>query len=77
MAKSFTGRKRVSIDFGRIPSAVPMPNLIEMQKTSYYAFLQMDVPSDSRTASCLEEVFRSVFPIKDFSDRGTLEYVKY
>ncbi len=77
MAKSFTGRKRVRIDFGRIPSAVPMPNLIEMQKTSYDAFLQMDVPSDSRTASGLEEVFRSVFPIKDFSDRGTLEYVKY
>jgi DNA-directed RNA polymerase subunit beta len=77
MAKSFTGRKRVRIDFGRIPSAVPMPNLIEMQKTSYDEFLQMDVPSDSRTPSGLEEVFRSVFPIKDFSDRGTLEYVKY
>jgi DNA-directed RNA polymerase subunit beta len=77
MAKSFTGRKRVRIDFGRIPSAVAMPNLIEMQKTSYDEFLQMDVPSDSRTPSGLEEVFRSVFPIKDFSDRGTLEYVKY
>jgi DNA-directed RNA polymerase subunit beta len=77
MAKSFTGRKRIRINFGRLPSAVPMPNLIEMQKASYDEFLQMDVPSNARTPSGLEEVFRSVFPIKDFSDRGTLEYVKY
>ncbi len=77
MAKSFTGRKRIRIDFGRIPSAVPMPNLIEMQKTSYDEFLQMDVPADGRTPSGLQEVFKSVFPIKDFSDRGTLEFVKY
>jgi DNA-directed RNA polymerase subunit beta len=77
MAKSFTGRKRIRIDFGRIPSAVPMPNLIEMQKTSYDEFLQMFVPPEKRTPSGLEEVFRSVFPIKDFSERGTLEFVKY
>ena len=77
MAKSFTGRKRVRIDFGRIPSAVPMPNLIEMQKTSYDEFLQMEVPAGERTVSGLQEVFKSVFPIKDFSDRGTLEFVKY
>jgi DNA-directed RNA polymerase subunit beta len=77
MAKSFTGRKRIRINFGRLTSAVPMPNLIEMQKASYDEFLQMDVPSNARTPSGLEEVFRSVFPIKDFSDRGTLEYVKY
>jgi DNA-directed RNA polymerase subunit beta len=77
MAKSFTGRKRIRYDFGRLPSAVPMPNLIEMQKTSYDEFLQMGVPPRERTDTGLQEVFKSVFPIKDFSDRGTLEFVQY
>ena len=77
MAKSFTGRKRVRLDFGRIPSAVPMPNLIEMQQSSYEEFLHMDIPADERPSTGLQQVFKSVFPIKDFSDRGTLEFVKY
>jgi DNA-directed RNA polymerase subunit beta len=77
MAKSYTGRKRIRINFGRIPSAVVMPNLIEMQKTSYDQFLQINVRSHERENSGLHEVFRSVFPIRDFSDRGTLEFVKY
>ena len=77
MAKSYTGRKRIRLNFGRIPTTVAMPNLIEMQKTSYDQFLQMDVPAHQRTNTGLQEVFRSVFPIRDFSDRGTLEFVKY
>ena len=77
MAKSFTGRKRIRLDFGRIPSAVPMPNLIEMQQSSYEEFLHLGVPADERPDTGLQEVFKSVFPIKDFSDRGTLEFVKY
>ena len=54
-----------------------MPNLIEVQKTSYDKFLQMDVVAEERESSGLQEVFKSVFPIKDFSERGTLEFVKY
>jgi DNA-directed RNA polymerase subunit beta len=54
-----------------------MPNLIEVQKSSYEQFLQRDVPVDKRTNTGLQEVFKSVFPIKDFSERGTLEFVKY
>jgi DNA-directed RNA polymerase subunit beta len=77
MATSFTGRKRIRLDFGRLPSAVPMPNLIEMQKSSYDEFLHMGVPNEERPDTGLQEVFKSVFPIKDFSDRGTLEFVKY
>ena len=77
MATSFTGRKRIRYNFGRLPSAVPMPNLIEMQKSSYDEFLHMGVPADERPSTGLQEVFKSVFPIKDFSDRGTLEFVKY
>ncbi|MCC6470618.1 MAG: DNA-directed RNA polymerase subunit beta, partial [Alphaproteobacteria bacterium] len=74
---SFTGRKRVRKSFGRIPEVAPMPNLIEVQKSSYDAFLQMDTPPEKRTSVGLQEVFRSVFPIKDFSERAQLEFVKY
>ena len=77
MAQSFTGRKRIRKEFGRIQAAADMPNLIEVQKTSYDKFLQMDVEVDDRTDSGLQEVFRSVFPISDFSENGTLEFVKY
>ncbi|MBF0267772.1 MAG: DNA-directed RNA polymerase subunit beta [Alphaproteobacteria bacterium] len=77
MAKSYTGRKRIRKSFGRIPSIAPMPNLIEVQKSSYDRFLQMDTPPEKRDESGLQEVFKSVFPIKDFSERGTLEFVRY
>ncbi|HZH28423.1 MAG TPA: DNA-directed RNA polymerase subunit beta [Azospirillaceae bacterium] len=77
MAKSFTGRKRVRKSFGRIPEVIRMPNLIEVQRSSYDYFLQMDVPHDKRKNVGLQEVFRSVFPIKDFSERSILDFVRY
>ena len=77
MVNSFTGRKRVRKTFGRIAAAAPMPNLIEVQKTSYDQFLQLEVPASERINQGLQEVFRSIFPIRDFSERGTLEFVKY
>ncbi len=77
MEKSFTGRKRVRKYFGRLAAAVEMPNLIEVQKTSYEQFLQRETEANQRTDSGLQEVFKSVFPIKDFSERGTLEFVGY
>ncbi len=54
-----------------------MPNLIEVQKSSYDHFLQMGVPAHERADLGLQEVFKSVFPIKDFSDRARLEFVRY
>ncbi len=77
MASTFTGRKRVRKNFGRIAAAVPMPNLIEVQKSSYDQFLQRHVTAENRPDLGLQEVFKSVFPIRDFSSRGTLEFVKY
>ncbi|MFN8721590.1 MAG: DNA-directed RNA polymerase subunit beta [Rhodospirillales bacterium] len=77
MAKSFTGRKRVRMSFGRIPEVIRMPNLIEVQRSSYDHFLQMDVLHDRRKNVGLQEVFRSVFPIKDFSERAVLDFVRY
>ncbi len=77
MTKSFTGRMRVRKDFGRLASVVPMPNLIEVQKTSYDQFLQRYTAAEDRTDTGLQEVFKSGFPITDFAERGTLEFVKY
>ncbi|MBB2167338.1 DNA-directed RNA polymerase subunit beta [Gluconacetobacter aggeris] len=77
ITKSFTGRKRIRKSFGRIPEIAPMPNLIDVQRASYEAFLQMNVSPDSRTQTGLQEVFRSVFPINDFAGRGRLEFVHY
>ncbi len=75
--KSFTGQKRIRKSFGRIPEVVSMPNLIDVQRSSYEGFLQMATPPDSRTQTGLQEVFKSVFPIDDFAGRGRLEFVYY
>ncbi|PWR21094.1 DNA-directed RNA polymerase subunit beta [Zavarzinia aquatilis] len=77
MAISFTGRKRVRKSFGRIPEVTTMPNLIEVQKSSYDQFLQIDIPAEKRTDTGIQGVFKSVFPIKDFSENAHLEFVKY
>jgi DNA-directed RNA polymerase subunit beta len=77
MAQSFTGKKRIRKSFGRIPEAVQMPNLIEVQRSSYEQFLQRDGRSGPRRDEGIEAVFRSVFPIKDFNERAVLEYVSY
>ncbi|MCA3751509.1 MAG: DNA-directed RNA polymerase subunit beta, partial [Phenylobacterium sp.] len=77
MAQSFTGKKRIRKSFGRIPEAVQMPNLIEVQRSSYEQFLQRDARSGPRRDEGIEAVFKSVFPIKDFNERAVLEYVSY
>src|SRR2546423_1547549 len=77
MATAFNTRKRIRRFFGHIESVAPMPNLIEVQKSSYEGFLQRMIPAAKRMPSGLQEVFRSVFPIKDFAERASLEFVKY
>jgi len=77
MTQSFTGRKRVRKSFGRIPQIAEMPNLIEVQKYSYDQFLQVDEPKGGRAEQGLQAVFKSVFPISDFSETATLEFVRY
>src|SRR5215472_8481016 len=77
ISRSFTGRRLVRRNFGRIPEVAPMPNLIDVQRASYEAFLQMNVLPDSRLHAGLQEVFKSVFPIDDFAGRGRLEFVYY
>ena len=69
-------RERLRHMFGR-ETPPPMPNLLNMQLESYERFLQKDLPPDQRRNEGLEAVFRSVFPISDFSGSTTLEYVHY
>src|SRR5712671_3522696 len=77
MAISFNGQKRIRKNFGRIPEIAPMPKLIEVQRSSYDHFLQMGVLAENRGNVGLQEVFKSVFPIRDFSERAQLEFVRY
>ncbi|MDH3581390.1 MAG: DNA-directed RNA polymerase subunit beta, partial [Hyphomicrobiales bacterium] len=73
----FTSRMRVRKKFGRIAEVAEMPNLIEVQKRSYDQFLIVDEPDGGRSDEGLQAVFNSVFPIKDFSERSQLEFVRY
>ncbi|MHB2168158.1 DNA-directed RNA polymerase subunit beta [Alsobacter sp. R-9] len=77
MAQTFTGRKRVRKFFGHIREVAEMPNLIEVQKASYDQFLQVDEPKGGRPDEGLQSVFKSVFPISDFSGSSLLEFVKF
>ncbi len=77
MADKFTGRKRVRKFFGSIKEVAEMPNLIEVQKASYDQFLMVEEPEGGRTDEGLQAVFKSVFPISDFSGTAMLEFVRY
>jgi DNA-directed RNA polymerase subunit beta len=76
-SQSFTGKKRIRKSFGRIPEAIQMPNLIEVQRSSYEQFLQREVRPGERREEGIEAVFKSVFPIRDFNEKAVLEYVSY
>ena len=77
MAQTFIGRKRVRKFFGKIEEVAEMPNLIEVQKASYDQFLLVVEPPGGRPNEGLQAVFKSVFPISDFSNTSMLEFVKY
>ena len=77
MNNTFTGRKRIRKSFGRIAEVTVMPNLIEVQRSSYENFLQMHVRPEERDHLGLQEVFKSVFPIRDFAERAALDFVQY
>ena len=77
MAQTFTGRKRVRKFFGKIQEVAEMPNLIEVQKASYDQFLMVKDPPGGRSDEGLQAVFKSVFPIRDFSNTSQLDFVAY
>jgi DNA-directed RNA polymerase subunit beta len=78
MAETFNGRRRIRKQFGERTEIAEMPNLIEVQKSSYDDFLmRKEPPGGRRDDHGLQAVFKSVFPISDFAGRSTLEFVRY
>ena len=71
------GVTRERMDFSRIKTSIPIPNLIEVQKKSYERFLQMALLPGEREDTGLQSVFNSVFPISDFRGLSQLEFVDY
>ena len=70
-------RRRVRRSFGQLAEVTPMPNLIDVQRSSYDAFLQMGISRADREEHGLQETFNSIFPIEDFAGRAKLEFVSY
>src|SRR5919109_3228605 len=68
---------RERIDFSKIKTTIPIPNLIEIQKKSYERFLQMNRLPSEREDAGLQSVFKSVFPISDFRENSSLEFIEY
>ncbi|MDJ0639811.1 MAG: DNA-directed RNA polymerase subunit beta [Paracoccaceae bacterium] len=77
MATSFIGQKRYRKYFGKIREVLEMPNLIEVQKSSYDLFLNSGDQPEPLDGEGIMGVFQSVFPIKDFNETAVLEFVKY
>src|SRR4030042_5920473 len=77
MPQPAIGAIRERIDFSKIKTTTPIPNLIEVQKQSYERFLQMDMLPDEREDLGLQSVFSSVFPIQDFRGLSQLDFVDY
>ena len=77
MAGTIQCGRRSRKDFGKIPSIVEIPNLIEVQKRSYQTFLQKDIEVERREDIGLQAVFKSVFPIADYNDNALLEFDSY
>ena len=65
------------VDFSKIYTTAQIPNLIEVQRESYNRFLQMDLIPEERDFIGLQSVFSSIFPVSDFRETATLEYVEY
>jgi DNA-directed RNA polymerase subunit beta len=77
MAQTYVGQKRIRKYFGKIREVLEMPNLIEVQKSSYDLFLKSGDELEPMDGEGIKGVFQSVFPIKDFNETAILEFVKY
>lgn len=72
-----TSQSPERVDFSKIYTSAQIPNLIEVQRESYNRFLQMDLIPEERDHIGLQSVFSSIFPVSDFRETATLEYVEY
>ena len=71
------GSRRIRRNFGKIDKVIEIPNLIEIQRSSYERFLQKNVKPEEREGVGLQGAYKSVFPISDFSGSSSLEFIKY
>ena len=77
MSERILANKRKRKNFGKIKKIIDIPDLIAVQRESFSRFLQMDIPPEKRIDIGLQSVFKSVFPIKDFTGSASLEFVSY
>lgn len=77
MTYSYTEKKRIRKDFGKLPAVMDVPYLLSIQLDSYFDFLQQDISLEDRQEVGLHAAFKSVFPIVSFSGNAALEYVSY
>src|SRR5262245_37383369 len=77
MIKTMSTSDRERVNFSKIHTAIPIPNLIEVQKRSYERFLQIYTAPVDREDIGLQAVFKSIFPISDFRQTCSLEFVEY
>ena len=77
MKTSFVGKKKIRKSFGKIKNVTTLPNLIEVQKRSFDNFLQLGRDPKERLDHGLHDVFKTVFPVNDYTDRATVEYISY
>ncbi len=77
MAYSYTEKKRIRKNFGKLPSAMDIPYLLSIQVDSYQQFLQSVIPAGERKNQGLHGAFKSVFPISSYNEKAALEYKSY
>ena len=77
MQLSFTEKKSIRKNFGKLKEILSIPNLIEVQKKSYNQFLSSKKVSDTNLQKGLNKVFQNIFPIEELSDKATLEYLSF
>ena len=74
MSLDYINSKKIRKSFGKIPLVTSLPNLVEVQKRSYDNFLQLRVDPDKKKDTGLHAIFKSVFPINDYTERATVDY---
>jgi len=77
MQLSFTEKKNIRKNFGKLKEGLSIPNLIEVQKNSYRQLTELKQNIDQNLVKGFDRVFKSIFPIEDLNDKATLEYVSY
>ena len=77
MSLDYINSKKIRKSFGKIPLVTSLPNLVEVQKRSFDNFLQLRVPPEKKEDQGLHAIFKSVFPINDYTERATVDYVSF